>query len=194
MFRSLPARDVAVLLASLAAIAVVTASLRTLPEISPTTVALALLLVVLGTATISRLRIAIVVSVVAMLTLNFFFLPPVGTFTIVDPQNWIALFAFLVVAVIASNLSAAAQDRARVFRRLLVRRSGLLVIVAAIIAAVTHELSLFARWVPIGLFLAPPVWAWITELRLMRRLAKRLDGIDGAVTHQLARPAQLHRA
>ena len=48
-----------------------------------------------------------------MLTFNFFFLPPVGTFTIADPQNWIALFAFLVVAVIASNLSAAAQDRAR---------------------------------------------------------------------------------
>ena len=48
-----------------------------------------------------------------MLTLNFFFLPPVGTFTIADPQNWVALFAFLVVAVIASNLSAAAQARAR---------------------------------------------------------------------------------
>ena len=74
---------------------------------------MALLLVVLGTATLARLRIAIVVSVVAMLTLNFFFLPPVGTFTIADPQNWIALFAFLAVAVIASNLSAAAQDRAR---------------------------------------------------------------------------------
>ena len=84
-----------------------------LPDVSPTTVALALLLVVLGAATLARLRIAIVVSVVAMLTLNFFFLPPVGTFTIADPQNWIALFAFLVVAVIASNLSAAAQDRAR---------------------------------------------------------------------------------
>jgi two-component system sensor histidine kinase KdpD len=74
---------------------------------------LALLLVVLGTATIARIRIAIVVSVVAMLTLNFFFLPPIGTFTIADPQNWIALVAFLVVAVIASKLSAAAQDRAR---------------------------------------------------------------------------------
>ena len=48
-----------------------------------------------------------------MLTFNFFFLPPVGTFTIADPQNWIALFAFLVVAVIASKLSAAAQSRAR---------------------------------------------------------------------------------
>src|SRR4030095_12204962 len=47
-----------------------------------------------------------------MLSLNFFLLPPLGTFTISDPQNWIALFAFLVVAVIASNLSAAAQARA----------------------------------------------------------------------------------
>ena len=111
--RLMPARDVIVLLGSLVTIAAVTASLRTLPDVSPTTVALALLLVVLGAATMARLRIAIVVSVVAMLTLNFFFLPPVGTFTIADPQNWIALFAFLVVAVIASNLSAAAQDRAR---------------------------------------------------------------------------------
>jgi two-component system sensor histidine kinase KdpD len=83
------------------------------PDISPTTVSLAFLLVVLATATIASLGVAIIVSIVAMLTLNFFFLPPVGTFTIADPQNWVALFAFLVVAVIASNLSAAAQARAR---------------------------------------------------------------------------------
>lgn len=113
MARPMPTREVIILLGTLVAIAAVTASLRTLPDVSPTTVALALLLVVLGTATMARLRIAIVASVVAMLTLNFFFLPPIGTFTIADPQNWIALFAFLVVAVIASNLSAAAQDRAR---------------------------------------------------------------------------------
>ena len=84
-----------------------------MPDVSPTTAALALLLVVLGAATLARLRTAIAVSLLAMLTLNFFFLPPIGTFTIADPQNWIALFAFLVVAVIASNLSAAAQARAR---------------------------------------------------------------------------------
>ena len=106
-------RDAAALTASLAAIAVTAALLRSLPDVSPTTVALALLLIVLAAATIARLGIAIVVSLVAMLTLNFFFLPPVGTFTIADPQNWIALVAFLIVAVIASNLSAAAQDRAR---------------------------------------------------------------------------------
>jgi two-component system sensor histidine kinase KdpD len=106
-------RDLGVLVASLAAIATTAALLGLLPDISPTTVSLVLLLIVLGTATIGRLRVAIVASVAAMLTLNFFFLPPVGTFTIADPQNWIALFAFLVVSVIASNLSAAAQERTR---------------------------------------------------------------------------------
>jgi two-component system sensor histidine kinase KdpD len=108
-----PTRDVVVLVSALIAIAAITAALRSLRDVSATTVALTLLLVVLGAATLGRLRIAIVVSITAMLTLNFFFLPPVGTFTIANPQNWIALFAFLIVAMIASNLSAAAQDRAR---------------------------------------------------------------------------------
>ena len=74
---------------------------------------MALLLTVLGAATLARLGVAIAISVIAMLSLNYFFLPPLGAFTIADPQNWIALVAFLVVAILASNLSAAAQDRAR---------------------------------------------------------------------------------
>jgi two-component system sensor histidine kinase KdpD len=106
-------RDAVILVVSLLVVAVATFGLRLIPDLSATTTALALLLIVLGTATVGRLRAAIVVSIVAMLAFNFFFLPPVGTFTIADPQNWIALFAFLVVAVIASNLSAAAQDRTR---------------------------------------------------------------------------------
>jgi two-component system sensor histidine kinase KdpD len=113
MLRRIPTRDVAVLVASLVALAGLTALLRAVRDVSATTAALGLLLVVLGAATVARLRIAILISIAAMLTLNFFFLPPVGTFTIADPQNWIALFVFLIVAVIASNLSAAAQDRAR---------------------------------------------------------------------------------
>ena len=50
-------------------------------------------------------------SFAAMLAFNFFFLPPVGTLTIADPQNWIALFAFLAVSLVASNLSAVARAR-----------------------------------------------------------------------------------
>jgi two-component system sensor histidine kinase KdpD len=104
-------RDLIVLIASFAVVAFAATLLRLLPDVSVTTVSLVFLLIVLGAATVGRLWVATVVSVAAMLTLNFFFLPPVGTFTIADPQNWVALFAFLVVAVIASNLSAAAKAR-----------------------------------------------------------------------------------
>lgn len=113
MVRYVRTRDAVALLAGLAAIVVVAGLLKVLPDVSPTTVALALLLVVLGAATTARLAVAIVISLVAMLAFNFFFLPPVGTLTIANPQNWIALIAFLIVAVIASNLSAAARQRER---------------------------------------------------------------------------------
>jgi two-component system sensor histidine kinase KdpD len=113
MFRVVRWRDAALLIGALVLVAVATLSLQQVPDVSPTTVALALLLIVLGTATIGGLRIAIIVAAAGMLVFNFFFLPPVRTFTIADPENWIALFAFLVVAVIASNLSASAQTRTR---------------------------------------------------------------------------------
>jgi two-component system sensor histidine kinase KdpD len=45
-------------------------------------------------------------SVVAMLVFNYEFLPPVGTFTIADPQNWVALGAFLGTSIMGSQLSA----------------------------------------------------------------------------------------
>jgi two-component system, OmpR family, sensor histidine kinase KdpD len=51
-------------------------------------------------------------AVVATVCFNFFFLPPYGTFTIADPQNWVALFAFLAAAVIASQLAERALQNA----------------------------------------------------------------------------------
>lgn len=111
--RRVRAWDIAVLMGALLAIAATGTALSLLPEVSPTTVALALLLVVLATATFGRLWVATVVAVQATLALNFFFLPPVGTLTIADPQNWVALLAFLTVGVIASKLAAAGQARAR---------------------------------------------------------------------------------
>jgi two-component system sensor histidine kinase KdpD len=100
-------------LTSLAVFAVVVAVLRLIPGVSPTTAALVLLLIVLGMSTQGRLRVAVPVSIVATLVFNFFFIPPIHTFTVAEPQNWVTLFVFLVVAVSASELSAAAQERAR---------------------------------------------------------------------------------
>jgi two-component system sensor histidine kinase KdpD len=54
-----------------------------------------------------------IASVVAMLCFNYFFLPPIGTFTVADPQNWVALFAFLATSLIASQLSARAKRRTK---------------------------------------------------------------------------------
>lgn len=55
---------------------------------------------------------SLVTSVAAMLCLNYFFLPPLLSLTIADPQNWVALFAFFVTSVTASKLSANVQRRA----------------------------------------------------------------------------------
>ena len=81
-------------------------------HINPTTVALALLLVVLFVATLWGSRPALLASVFGMVCFNFFFLPPVGTFHVADPDNWVALAAFLITAVTAGQLSARARWRA----------------------------------------------------------------------------------
>ena len=106
-------RDIFKLTYGLAGIAAVVLSLRWwLDTANPTIAALAFLLVVLVVAATSRLWVAVVTAIGAMLGFNFYFLPPVGTLTISDPQNWVALFVFLAVSLIASNLSAAVRARA----------------------------------------------------------------------------------
>ena len=98
--------------AALAGVAAVTYFYRRwLPTANATTVSLTFLLVVLVVAATSRLRAAVVTSVAAVAAINFFFLPPVVTLTIADPQNWVALFVFLAVSLVASNLSALARTR-----------------------------------------------------------------------------------
>ena len=98
--------------AALMAVALVTLLLaRGLRVSNAAIVSTTYLMVVLVVAANSRLRVAVATSFAAMLCLNFFFLPPVGTLTIADPQNWVALFAFLAVSLVASNLSAVARAR-----------------------------------------------------------------------------------
>ncbi len=86
---------------------------RRVAHVNPTTVALTLLLGVLIISALWGLRYAVFMSFAATLAFNFFFFPPVGTFTIADPQNWVALVAFLATAVIASHLSERVRDEAR---------------------------------------------------------------------------------
>jgi len=82
-------------------------------HLNQTTMALAFLLGILAISASWGLQQSVFMSVIATLAFNYFFLPPIGTFTVADPQNWIALFAFLVTAVTASQLSERARRGAR---------------------------------------------------------------------------------
>ena len=81
--------------------------------VNATTVAFAYLLLVLIIASWWGFVEAALASVASAAVFNFYFLPPVGTFTIADPQNWVALFSFLATSLIASRLSAIAERRAQ---------------------------------------------------------------------------------
>ena len=95
------------------AVVIATAALKLPgPHINTTTVALAFLLVILFIARAWGSVPAVAASVVGILSLNFFFLPPFGTFAIRDPANWIAFIAFMVTAITVGQLSGSAKQRA----------------------------------------------------------------------------------
>jgi two-component system, OmpR family, sensor histidine kinase KdpD len=81
-------------------------------HVNPTTVGFTFLLSVLFVSAAWGLRYAILTSVLATAAYNFFFLPPLYRFTIADPQNWVALTAFLITAVAASEFSERARRNA----------------------------------------------------------------------------------
>jgi two-component system, OmpR family, sensor histidine kinase KdpD len=133
--------------ASLIAVMAVIVVYRLLLPVNSTTVALTLLLVILGISAQWGLAEATAASVLAVLGFNFYFLPPVGTLTIQDPQNWVALLAFLVTAVTASQLSARARRRAEAdeARRLEIERLYALVQAMSLTGSVRKTIREFVH-------------------------------------------------
>jgi two-component system sensor histidine kinase KdpD len=82
-----------------------------------TNIALVFLMAVLAAALSFGLGAALFTSLLGALAFNFFFLPPVYTFTISDPESVIALGFFLGVAFIASNLTSRVQRQAAAARQ-----------------------------------------------------------------------------
>lgn len=99
-------------IAVLGAVAGLTAVDFRLLNVNSATAAFTYLLLILILATRVGLRESIIASFASMLAYNFFFLPPIGTLTIADPQNWIALLTFLATAIVASHLSSHARQKA----------------------------------------------------------------------------------
>lgn len=81
-------------------------------RVNQTTVALSFLLAILAVSAVWGMLVSAFMSIVAMLAFNYYFLPPIGTLTIADPQNWVALFAFLVTSMTGSRLSSRIRKEA----------------------------------------------------------------------------------
>lgn len=80
--------------------------------INVTSVGLVFLMAVLGSAAMFGLWPSLFACLASVLAYNFFFLEPLYTFTIDDPENVVALFVFAFTAVVASNLAARVRAQA----------------------------------------------------------------------------------
>ena len=101
------------ILVSLGLIVAITFLSSRLVPVNEITAGFLYLVAILFIATASGLVESTIASIAAMLCFNYYFLPPVGTLTISDPRNWVALFAFLATSLTASQLSARAKRQTR---------------------------------------------------------------------------------
>jgi len=115
-------------------------------------VALVFLTAILISAVTYGLLPSLYACVISVLAYNFFFLPPLYTFTIADPENVVALFFFLIVAIIASNLAARTRNQ---------------VVTARDRARTTEELFAFSRKLAGIGKLEDLLWATVYQIALM---------------------------
>ena len=92
---------------------VITEIYRHMPIANVTTVGFTFLLAILIASAVGGLSTSIAMSVAAALVFDYYFIPPVDTWNITDPQDWVALSAFLVTSVVGSSLSAWARRQTK---------------------------------------------------------------------------------
>ncbi|HLJ05839.1 MAG TPA: sensor histidine kinase KdpD, partial [Acetobacteraceae bacterium] len=150
------AGDARAFLGSLGVVAVsLGAALLLHQMLSLASVAMAFITAVLVAAVVYGLWPALFASFLSVLAYNFFFLPPLYTFTIEDPENVAALFFFAVTAVIASNLTARVRAQAIVARQR---------------ARTTEELYQFSRKLAGAANLDDLLWATVHQIALMLKV------------------------
>ncbi|MDR3537672.1 MAG: sensor histidine kinase KdpD [Acetobacteraceae bacterium] len=118
-------------------------------------IALVFLTAILASAVLHGLGPSLFACVLSILAYNFFFLPPLYTFTIADPENMVALFFFAVVAVIASNLAARVRGQA---------------VTARLRAKTTDDLYQFSRKLAVAVTLDDLLWATAHQIALMLKV------------------------
>ncbi|MBV9572267.1 MAG: sensor histidine kinase KdpD [Alphaproteobacteria bacterium] len=120
-----------------------------------TNIALVFLTAVLMSAITYGLWPSLFACLAAMLAYNFFFMPPLYTFTIAEPDNVTALFFFAVVALIASYLSSRVRAQAVLTRER---------------AAMTENLYLFSRKLASLYMLDDLLWTVCSQIAHMLKL------------------------
>ena len=123
--------------------------------LSVASISLVFLTAVLVSAVSYGLLPSLLACLASVLAYNFFFLPPLYTFTIADPENIVALFFFALVAVIASNLTARVRAQA---------------ITARARARTAEELYLFSRKLAVAASLDDLLWATAHQIALMLKV------------------------
>lgn len=99
------------LAAVLVTVAAITFVCWRLIPVNATTAGFAYLIAILVIAATWSFLEALIASIASVLCFNYFFFEPVGTFNVAEPENWVALFAFLATSLVASQLSARARLR-----------------------------------------------------------------------------------
>ncbi len=118
-------------------------------------VALVYLTAILIDAVLFGLGPSLLACLLAVMAYNFFFLPPLYTFTIADPENVVALFFFAIVALIASNLAARVRGQA---------------VTARLRARTTEDLYHFSRKLTVAVTLDDLLWATAHQIALMLKV------------------------
>jgi two-component system, OmpR family, sensor histidine kinase KdpD len=118
-------------------------------------VALVFLTAILVSAVLHGLWPSIFACFLATLAYNFFFLPPLHTFTIADPENVVALFFFTIVAVVTSNMAARVRGQA---------------LSARLRARHTDDLYQFSRKLSVAVTLDDLLWATAHQIAMMLKV------------------------
>jgi len=99
------------LIAAVASVAAVTILFFWVVPAKPATVASTYLVAILVISTRRTVVEATSIAVLAGFCFNVFFLSPVGTIAIADPQDWVSFFAFTATGIVASQLAGRARQR-----------------------------------------------------------------------------------
>lgn len=143
-----------------------------IPGITDVTTALLYLLVVLGSATTFGLGPAVLTSVLAFLTFNYFFVQPLHSFNVTSAQDVVRLLTFLIVAIIVSSLAGRARVQANTAGRRAAELAALYELSQTISAEVNLERSLpLVAKTTVELLHVPAcsVWLYNAEGRLVER-------------------------